>query len=104
MGAGALMVMDEDTSMVDANRFFLEFLTCESCGKCVPCREGLKQMIKILKKISDGKGQAGDIEDLEEISTVMGAASLCSLGKTASDPLKSSLRYFRDEYEAMIHD
>lgn len=102
MGAGALMVMDEDTSMVDVNRFFLDFLTNESCGKCVPCREGIRQMLKILTNISNGKGKAGDIEQLEEISEVMSAASLCSLGKTASDPLKSSLRYFKDEYEANI--
>ncbi len=102
MGAGALLVMDEDTDMVDATRFFLDFLTNESCGKCVPCREGIRQMIKILDRIREGKGKAGDIEQLEEISEVMGAASLCSLGKTAPDPLKSALRYFRDEFEANI--
>lgn len=102
MGAGALMVMDEDTHMVDVNRFFLDFLTNESCGKCVPCREGIRQMIKILDGISAGKGEKGDIELLEEISEVMGAASLCSLGKTAPDPLKSALRYFKDEYETGI--
>jgi NADH-quinone oxidoreductase subunit F len=102
MGAGALLVMDEDTNMVHAIRFFLEFLTNESCGKCVPCREGIRQMIHILDRISDGKGKAGDIEQLEEISEVMGAASLCSLGKTAPDPLKSALRYFKDEFEANI--
>jgi NADH-quinone oxidoreductase subunit F len=102
MGAGALLVMDEDTNMVHAVRFFLDFLTNESCGKCVPCREGIRQMINILNRISDGKGKAGDIEQLEEISDVMGAASLCSLGKTAPDPLKSALRYFKDEFEANI--
>ncbi len=100
MGAGALLVMDEDTNMVDATRFFLDFLTNESCGKCVPCREGIRQMIKILDRIREGKGKAGDVAQLEEISEVMGAASLCSLGKTAPDPLKSALRYFRDEFEA----
>lgn len=103
MGAGALMVMDEDTDMVDMTRFFLEFLTNESCGKCVPCREGLKQMLKVLTNIVKGEGKEGDIELLEEISEVLGVAALCSLGKTACDPLKSSLRYFRDEYEADIN-
>ena len=102
LGAGALLVMDEDTNMVHAIRFFLDFLTNESCGKCVPCREGIRQMIHILNRISEGKGKAGDIEQLEEISEVMGAASLCSLGKTAPDPLKSALRYFKDEFEANI--
>ena len=102
MGAGALLVMDEDTNMVDAVRFFLEFLTNESCGKCVPCREGIRQMIKTLARIRNGNGKKGDIELLEEISEVMGAASLCSLGKTACDPFKSSLRYFREEYEAKL--
>ncbi|MFH0728542.1 MAG: NADH-ubiquinone oxidoreductase-F iron-sulfur binding region domain-containing protein [Pseudomonadota bacterium] len=103
MGAGALLVMDEDTKMVDAIRFFLDFLTNESCGKCVPCREGIRQMLNILAGIRDGKGEAGDIATLEEISEVMGAACLCSLGKTACDPLKSALHYFRDEFEANIH-
>jgi len=102
MGAGALMVMDEDTNMVETIKYFLEFLTNESCGKCVPCREGIRQMIKILNNICEGNGKKGDIELLEEISDVMGAASLCALGKTASDPFKSSLRYFKDEYEANI--
>ncbi|WP_300464366.1 NADH-ubiquinone oxidoreductase-F iron-sulfur binding region domain-containing protein [Desulfobacula sp.] len=104
MGAGALMVMDEDNNMVDVTRFFLNFLTNESCGKCVPCREGIRQLLKIMTRMSKGNGRKGDIELLEEISEVMGVASLCSLGKTACDPLKSSLRYFRDEYEAGISD
>lgn len=102
LGAGALLVMDEDTNMVDAVRFFLEFLTNESCGKCVPCREGIRQLLKVLANIRDGKGKKSDIALLEEISEVMGAASLCALGKTACDPLKSSLRYFREEYEAKL--
>ena len=102
IGAGALLVMDEDTSIVEVVRFFLDFLTKESCGKCVPCREGLRNMLKIIANISNGQGRPGDIEFLEEMAEVMSAASLCSLGKTASDPLKSSLRYFRDEYEANI--
>lgn len=104
MGAGALLVMDEETNMVEVIRFFLDFLTKESCGKCVPCREGLRNMLKIVTRICEGKGKTGDIELLEEIAEVMSAASLCSLGKTASDPLKSSLRYFRDEYEANIKE
>jgi len=102
IGAGGLLVMDEDTRMVDVTRFFLDFLSHESCGKCVPCREGIRQMLKIVTSISEGKGKKGDIELLEEISEVAGAASLCALGKTASDPLRSTLRYFRDEYEASI--
>jgi len=102
IGAGSMLVLDEDTNMVDVTRYFLNFLTNESCGKCVPCREGIRQMLKIVTNISDGKGKKGDIELLEEISEVTGAASLCALGKTASDPLRSTLRYFRDEYETSI--
>ena len=102
IGAGGMLVLDEDTSMVDVTRYFLDFLSNESCGKCVPCREGIRQMLKILTNIGDGKGREGDIELLEEISEVTGAASLCALGKTAADPLRSTLRYFRDEYEANI--
>jgi NADP-reducing hydrogenase subunit HndC len=102
IGAGGLLVLDEDASMVDVTRFFLNFLTNESCGKCVPCREGIRQMLKIVTRISEGKGKKGDIALLEEIAAVAGAASLCALGKTASDPLLSTLRYFKDEYEANI--
>lgn len=102
MGAGALIVMDEDTNMVDATRFFLTFLTNESCGKCVPCREGIRQLLTILGDMCEGKGKAGDIETMQEIAEVMSAASLCALGKTATDPLKGTLRYFREEYEATI--
>ena len=102
MGAGALMVMDEDTNMVDATRFFLTFLTNESCGKCVPCREGIRQLLTILGDMCEGKGKAGDIETMQEIAEVMSAASLCALGKTATDPLKGALRYFKEEYEATI--
>ncbi len=102
IGAGSMLVLDEDASMVDVTRYFLDFLSNESCGKCVPCREGIRQMLKILANIRDGKGKEGDIELLEEISEVTGAASLCALGKTAADPLLSTLRYFREEYEANI--
>ncbi len=102
IGAGGMLILDEDTNMVDIIRYFLNFLTNESCGKCVPCREGIRQMLRIVSNISDGKGKKGDLELLEEISEVTGAASLCALGKTASDPLLSTLRYFKDEYEAKI--
>jgi NADP-reducing hydrogenase subunit HndC len=102
IGAGSMLVLDEDADMVDVTRYFLDFLSDESCGKCVPCREGIRQMLKILTNIRDGNGKKGDIELLEEISEVAGAASLCALGKTAADPLLSTLRYFRDEYEAKI--
>ena len=102
IGAGSMLILDEDTSMVDVTKYFLDFLSNESCGKCVPCREGIRQMLKILNNICDGKGREGDIELLEEISEVTCAASLCALGKTAADPLRSTLRYFRDEFEANI--
>lgn len=102
LGAGALMVMDEDTNMVDATRFFLNFLTNESCGKCVPCREGIRQLLTLLNDMCEGKGKPGDIETMQEIAEVMSAASLCALGKTGTDPLKRTLRYFREEYEATI--
>jgi NADH:ubiquinone oxidoreductase subunit F (NADH-binding) len=99
-----MLVVDEGTCMVDLNRFFLNFLTTESCGKCVPCREGVKQMLKVVTRICEGRGRDGDIELLEELMEVTRAASLCSLGKTASDPLRSALRYFRDEYETHIRE
>jgi len=88
--------------MVDITRYFLDFLSNESCGKCVPCREGIRRMVRILKRICNGKGREGDIALLEEIAEVTGEASLCALGKTAADPLLSTLRYFRDEYQANI--
>ncbi len=100
IGAGGMLVLDEDTDMIEVTRFFLNFLTNESCGKCVPCREGIRQMLKIVTRIGEGKGKPGDIELLEELSEVIGSASLCALGKTSSDPLKATLRYFRDEVEA----
>jgi len=103
IGAGGLFVMDEDTNMVDMNRFFLEFLANESCGKCVPCREGIRQMLRIFTRMSEGKGREGDIEALEEVCEVGSAASLCALGKTTSSPIYSALRYFRKEYEASIN-
>jgi NADH-quinone oxidoreductase subunit F len=102
IGAGGLIVMDETTDMVDMSRYFLQFLTTESCGKCVPCREGMLQMLKILTNMTHGKGRTGDISRLEDLSEVTGHACLCALGKTSCDPLKSMLRYFKDEYEKRI--
>jgi NADP-reducing hydrogenase subunit HndC len=102
MGSGGMIVMDEDTCMVDVARYFIAFLTDESCGKCVPCREGLRQMLKILTNITKGKGKTGDIELLEELSEVAKEAALCALGKSAPNPFLSTLRYFRNEYEAHI--
>ncbi|MCP4691688.1 MAG: 4Fe-4S dicluster domain-containing protein [Desulfobacterales bacterium] len=104
MGSGGMIVMDEDTCMVDVARYFINFLTDESCGKCVPCREGLRQMHKILTNITEGKGKEGDIETLEELSETAIEASLCALGKSAPNPFLSTLRYFRDEYEAHIKE
>ncbi len=102
IGAGSMLVLDEDASMIDVVLYFLNFCSDESCGKCVPCREGIRQMLKILNNIRDGNGKEGDIALLEEIAEVTGAASLCALGKTAADPLLSTLRYFRDEYEEKL--
>ena len=104
MGSGGMIVMDEDTCMVDVARYFLNFLIDESCGKCTPCREGMRQMLKILTNITKGKGKEGDIELLEELAEVAIDASLCALGKSAPNPLLSTLRYFRDEYEAHIKE
>ncbi|MFH1137808.1 MAG: NADH-quinone oxidoreductase subunit NuoF [Pseudomonadota bacterium] len=104
MGSGGMIVMDEDTCMVDVARYFLDFLTDESCGKCVPCREGIRQMLKLLTNITKGKGKEGDIELLEALSEVAGEAALCALGRSAPNPFLSTLRYFREEYEAHIRD
>ncbi len=104
MGSGGMIVMDEDDCMVDVARYFLTFLTEESCGKCIPCREGIRQMLYILNRICDGEGQEGDIELLEELSEVVQDASLCALGTTAPNPVLSTIRYFKDEYEAHIRE
>jgi NADH-quinone oxidoreductase subunit F len=104
MGSGGMIVMDEDTCMVDVAKYFLDFLSDESCGKCSPCREGIRQMLKILTNISEGRGREGDIELLEELSEATGDASLCALGRTAPNPVLSTIRYFRDEYEAHIKE
>jgi NADH-quinone oxidoreductase subunit F len=102
MGSGGMIVMDEDSCMVDVARYFLDFLSGESCGKCVPCREGIRQMLCILNRICEGKGKKGDIKLLEELSEVVRDASLCALGQTAPNPVLSTIKYFRDEYEAHI--
>ena len=104
MGSGGMIVMDEDTCMIDVARYFLNFLTGESCGKCTPCREGIRQMHKILTNISKGKGKEGDIELLEELAQTTRDASLCALGGSAPNPVLSTIRYFRDEYEAHIKE
>jgi NADH-quinone oxidoreductase subunit F len=104
MGSGGMIVMDEDTCMVDVARYFIGFLTDESCGKCTPCREGLRQMLKNLTNITEGKGKVGDIELLEELTEVIKEASLCALGTSAPNPFLSTVRYFRDEYEAHIKE
>jgi NADH-quinone oxidoreductase subunit F len=104
MGSGGMIVMDEETCMVDVARYFLNFLTDESCGKCVPCREGIRQMLKILTNITQGKGREGDIELLEALSETAIEAALCALGKSAPNPFLSTLKYFREEYEAHIKE
>ncbi len=104
MGSGGMIVVDEDTCMVDVARYFIKFLTEESCGKCVPCREGLDRMLDILVDITEGHGKEEDIELLEELGIVIKEASLCALGATAPNPVLSTIRYFRDEYEAHIKE
>ncbi|HBR32627.1 MAG TPA: NADH-quinone oxidoreductase subunit F, partial [Clostridiales bacterium] len=96
--------MDEDTCMVDIAKFFLEFTVDESCGKCVPCRIGTRRMLEILDRITSGKGEEGDIEKLEELGNNIKSTSLCALGQTAPNPVLSTIRYFRDEYEAHIKE
>ena len=104
MGSGGMIVMDEDNCMVDIAKFFLEFTVDESCGKCTPCRIGTRRMLEILQRIVDGKGEDGDIERLEELAQTIKSTSLCALGQTAPNPVLSTLRYFRDEYEAHIYE
>jgi len=102
MGSGGMIVMDEDTCMVDVAHYFLNFLRDESCGKCTPCREGIAQMLYILDRISSGEGESGDIEKLESLAELLSDTALCALGKTAANPVLSTIRYFRDEYEQHI--
>ncbi|WP_027718649.1 NADH-quinone oxidoreductase subunit NuoF [Desulfovirgula thermocuniculi] len=104
MGSGGLVVMDETTCMVDVARFFLNFTQAESCGKCTPCREGTKRMLEILIRICEGRGEMEDLETLERLARVVKNTSLCGLGQTAPNPVLSTLRYFRHEYEAHIRD
>ena len=104
MGSGGLVVMDETTCMVDVAKFFLNFTQLESCGKCTPCREGTKRMLELLQKICDGKGELKDIDTLERLARVIKNSALCGLGQTCPNPILTTLRYFRSEYEAHIVD
>ncbi len=104
MGSGGIIVLDEDSCMVDVAKFFLAFSVEESCGKCTPCREGLKQMYRILERITHGEGKEGDIETLIKLGEYIKQNSLCGLGQTAPNPVLSTIRYYRDEYEAHIKD
>lgn len=102
IGSGGLVVMDEHTCMVEVARFFMNFTQNESCGKCVPCREGTKRMLAILEKIVSGQGELADIDMLQELADMISATALCGLGKTAAFPVISTIKYFRDEYEAHV--
>ncbi|GAI00083.1 unnamed protein product, partial [marine sediment metagenome] len=104
MGSGGMIVLDEDTCLVNLTRFFIEFTASESCGKCVPCRVGLQQMLAILDKITQGKAVMEDLNFLEYLAKSIAKTALCGLGQTAPNPVLSTLRYFRDEYEAHIKD
>ena len=104
MGSGGMIVMDEDNCMVDIARFFLDFTVDESCGKCTPCRIGTRRMLEILERIVEGRGEEGDIEKLEALAENIKATALCGLGQTAPNPVLSTLKYFRDEYEAHIKE
>ncbi|MFO7611267.1 MAG: NADH-ubiquinone oxidoreductase-F iron-sulfur binding region domain-containing protein [Clostridia bacterium] len=104
MGSGGLICMDEDTCMVDVARFFMEFVQDESCGKCVACRLGTKRMLEILERITKGKGKEGDIEKLEKLGKAIKDTALCGLGQTAPNPVLSTIKYFREEYEEHIRD
>jgi NADH-quinone oxidoreductase subunit F len=104
MGSGGLVVLDEDDCMVEIARFFLDFTQKESCGKCTFCRLGTKHMLDVLERITRGQGRPGDIDLLQELAAKVKAGSLCSLGKTAPNPVLSTIKYFRDEYEAHINE
>jgi len=104
MGSGGMIVMDQDTCMVDVARYFLDFLKEESCGQCNPCREGIKRMLQILTRICEGHGKEGDVELLEELGDMVAKASLCGLGTSAPNPVITTINYFRDEYDAHIRD
>jgi NADH-quinone oxidoreductase subunit F len=102
MGSGGMIVMDEDTCMVDVAKYFIQFTNDESCGKCSACREGSEALLEILTRITEGKGREGDLELLEELGNVVKDASMCGLGTTLPNPVLSTLRYFRDEYQAHV--
>jgi len=104
MGSGGMIIMDENTCMVNVAKYFLGFLKEESCGKCTPCREGLSQMLYILDRITQGEGESGDLEKLEELADLLEGTALCALGKTAANPVLSTIRYFREEYEEHIRE
>jgi NADH:ubiquinone oxidoreductase subunit F (NADH-binding)/NAD-dependent dihydropyrimidine dehydrogenase PreA subunit len=104
MGSGGLIVMDEDDSMISVAKFFLKFTQDESCGKCTPCREGTKRMLEILTKISDGKGTQEDLDKLQKLADTIKNTALCGLGQTAPNPVLSTIRYFRNEYDAKINE
>ena len=104
MGSGGLIVMDEDTCMVDIAKFFLEFTVDESCGKCTPCRVGTKRLYEMLDKITRGQATLEDLDKMEELCYYIKANSLCGLGQTAPNPVLSTLKYFRDEYVAHVVD
>ncbi len=104
MGSGGMIVMDEDNCMVDIARFFLDFTVDESCGKCAPCRIGTRRMLEILERIVEGKGEEGDIEKLENLANTIKSTALCGLGQTAPNPVLSTLKFFRHEYEAHIKE
>ncbi len=104
MGSGGVIVMDDQTCMVDMARFFMDFIQEESCGKCTPCREGTRRILQIIDRICEGKGVPEDIKILEELSSVIKSSSLCGLGQTAPNPVLSTLQYFRDEYDAHVYE
>ncbi len=104
MGSGGLVVMDEDTCMVDIARFFMEFTQDESCGKCVPCRIGTRRILEILERVCAGEGEDGDIERLEQLAKYIVAGSLCGLGQGAPNPVLTTIKHFRQEYEAHIYE
>ena len=104
MGSGGMIVMDDHSCMVDMARFFMDFIQDESCGKCTPCREGTRQMLQVLDKITSGKGEPSDIDLLEELSYVIKDSALCGLGQTGPNPVLSTLQYFRNEYEAHVYE